>query len=111
MATGFLERGERAVERLYHRLDQSRRLRRASLKPADRASEHRHSGIAAGDDFVRFAQVLDDLLRLHHDAAALGQRGLFPRLGAELAELLDRVAQPVALALGALHLGTVRLSG
>ena len=66
-------------------------------------------GIGAGDHVVGLAQILGDLLRLHHRGAPLGQRGLLAGLRRELAQLLDRVAQPVALALGALDFGTMRI--
>ena len=58
---------------------------------------------------MRIAQVLGHLLGLHHAGAPLGERGFLARLGAELAEFLDRVAQPVAFAFGALDLGAMRV--
>jgi len=47
---------------------------------------------------VRLAQVLGDLVHLHHRGAPLGERGFLARLRLELAEFLDRMAQPVGLA-------------
>ena len=107
MAAGFLQRVERGIERLHRRLDQARRLRCAPLQPADDAGERRHGRIGAGDRLMGVAQVLGHLLGLHHDGAALGERGLLARLRGKRAEFLDRMAQPVALALGALDLGAV----
>src|SRR5262245_65372205 len=48
------------------------------------------------------------LLDLHHGRAPLGQHGLFRRLRAELAQLVDRMAQPVGFALRALDVGAMR---
>ena len=42
VAAGFLQCGERGVERLHRRLDQARGLRRAPLQPADHAGKLRH---------------------------------------------------------------------
>ena len=56
---------------------------------------------------MRFAQILRNFLGLHHHAAPLGQRGFLSRLRAELRQFLDRVAQPVAFAPGALDLGAM----
>ncbi len=107
MAAGLLQRGQRGVERLHRRLDQARRLRRSPLQPADDARQRRHAGIGAGDHLVGVAQVLRHLLRLHHGGAPLGERGLLAGLRRKLVELFDGVAQPVALALGALDLGAM----
>ena len=53
------------------------------------------------------AQVLGHLFGLHHAGAAPGERGFLAGLGAELAEFLDRVTQPVAFPLGALDFGAM----
>ncbi len=57
------------------------------------------------------AQILGHLLGLHHGGAPLGERGFLAGLRRELAEFLDRVAQPVAFALGALDLGAMGVGG
>ena len=108
MRARLLERVERGVERLHRRLDQRRRMRGAALEPAHRRRERRHRRLRARDRIVRLAQVARDLLDLHHGGAPLGERGLLRRLRAEPAQFLDRVAQPVGLALRALDLGAVR---
>ena len=107
MAAGFLQRGQRHIERFDRRLDQARRLRGAPLQPADHPGKRRHAGIGAGDHLVGIAQVLGHFFGLHHAGAPLGERGFLARLRAKLAEFLDRVAQPVAFALGALDFGAM----
>ena len=56
---------------------------------------------------MRIAQIAGDLFRLHHAGAPLGERRFLAGLRRELAQLLDRVAQPVGLARGALDLGAM----
>ena len=107
MRAGLIQRGERGVDRLHHRLDQRRRLGGAALEPPDSSRERRHRRLRAGDAVVRGAQILGNLLRLHHAGAALGERGLLAGLRRELAELTDGVAQPIRLAVCPLDLGAV----
>ena len=107
MRAGLVHRRERGVDRLHHRLDQRRRLRGAALEPADRGRERRHRRLRAGDAVVGGAQILGDLLRLHHAGAALGERGLLAGFRRELAELIDGVAQPIRFAVCPLDLGAV----
>ena len=109
MRARLFQRVEREVERFDRRLDQRRRLGRAALEPADGRGERRHSRVGAGERVVRLAQVLGDLLRLHHGGAPLGEHGLLARLRAELVQFGDGVAQPVGLAAGTLDLGRVSL--
>ena len=109
MRPRLFQPGQRGIERLDHRLDQRRRLRLTALQPAQRAGDGAHRRLLATDDIVRLAQVFGDLLDLHHVGAPLRERRLLARLGAELAELVDRMAQPVGFATGALDLGAVFL--
>ena len=108
MRARLVERGERGVERLHRRLDQRRRMRGAALEPPHRRRQRRHRRLRAGDRVMRLAQVARDLLDLHHGGAPLGERGFFRRLRAEPAQFLDRMAQPVGLALRALDVGAMR---
>ena len=55
------------------------------------------------------AQIAGDFLGLHHGGAPLGQRGLLAGSRRERVELVDGMAQPVGLALGALDLGALRI--
>ena len=107
MRARLLERGERGVERLHRRIDQRRRLRGTALEPPQRRRQRRHRRLRARHRLVGVAQVARDLLDRHHGGAALGQRGLLVALRRQPRELLDRVAQPVGLALRALDLGAV----
>ncbi len=108
LAPRLVERVQRRVERFHHRVDQRRRLGGTPLQPPDRRRQHRHRRSAARHRLLRVAQVARDLLGLHHGGALLGERGLLLGLGAELAQFLDRVPQPVGLALRALDLGAQR---
>ena len=56
---------------------------------------------------MRIAQVFGHLFRLHHRGPPFRERGLLARLRRKLIELVDRVAQPIALAFGTLDLGTM----
>ncbi len=107
MAARLVERGERRIERLHRRLDVERRLGVAALEPPHGRRQHRHRRLRARHHRFRLAQILGDLLRLHHAGAAAGERGLLARLRRELGKLLRGMAQPVRLALGALDLGAM----
>ena len=107
MRARLVERVERGVERLHGGLDQRRRLRAAPLQPPHRGRQRRHRRARARDRLVGIAQVARDLLGLHHAGAPVGERGLLAGLGLELAELVDRVAQPVGLARRALDVGAM----
>ena len=61
----------------------------------------------AADRFLRLAQIGGDLLALHHDGAASGQRGLLAVLWRELFQFIGGMAQIIRLARGALHAGAM----
>ena len=61
------------------------------------------------DGLVRGAQIVGDFFRLHHDGAALGERGLLAGLRTEPAEFVDGMAQPFGFAAGTLDRGAVAL--
>ncbi len=111
MPARIVERRERGVDRLDGRLDQGRRLRLAALQPAHRGGQARHRRLGPGDRLVGVAQILCRLLGLHHGGAALRERRLLPGFRRERGQFLDRMAQPVRLAGGALHLGAMRRDG
>ncbi len=50
-----------------------------------------------GDGVEGVLQILGNLLGLHHDEAALGERRLLAGLGLEDRQLLDRVTEEVGL--------------
>ena len=56
---------------------------------------------------MRGAQIVGDFFRLHHRGAALGERRFLSGLRIEAAKLVDGVAQPLGLAIGALDVGTM----
>src|SRR5262245_39603452 len=58
---------------------------------------------------MSIAQVFRHLLSLHHGGAPLGQRCFLAGLRRKLVELVNRMAQPVALAFGAVDLGSMRI--
>jgi hypothetical protein len=55
--------------------------------------------LRAGDRIMGIAQIGGNLFRLHHEGTPLRQRSFFPRLRIQPRELLDRMAQPIGLAL------------
>ena len=102
----LLQRGEGGIERLDRRPDQGLRLFGPAFEPAQGRGEHRHR-LAAGKRLMRGAQILGDFFRLHHRRAPIGKRGLLARLRRKARQLLDRMPQPVGLALCAFDLGAV----
>ena len=60
---------------------------------------------------MSFTQVFRHLFRLHHCGAAVGESRFLAGLRRELVELIDRVAQPIALALRARDLGAMGIRG
>ena len=58
---------------------------------------------------MRRAQIVGDLLCLHHRGAALRERGFLARLRRQAAELFNGMAQPLGLAAGALNIGAMAL--
>jgi hypothetical protein len=60
---------------------------------------------------VCLAQIFRHLFRLHHRGTPFGKRRFLAGLRRKLVELIDGVAQPVSLALGALDLGAVGIGG
>ena len=108
MGAGVLDGGERRVERLHRRLDQRRRLGGAALEPAQRGRQRRRRRLRPRHRRMGVAQVARHLLGRHHGGAPLGERGLLRRLRRQPRELLDRMAQPVGLALRPLDLGAMR---
>jgi hypothetical protein len=61
----------------------------------------------AADRLLRLAQVAGDLLALHHDGAASGERRLLTVLRLQRFEFVGGVAQIIRLSRGALHAGAV----
>ena len=66
--------------------------------------QRRHRRLIARHRVVRVTQVAGDLLGLHHGGPPLGQCGLLGGLRVKLCESFGhRMAQPIGLALRALH--------
>ncbi len=107
MVARLVKRRQRGIERLHGRIDKAGRLGGAPLQPAHCGRQRRHRRAAARHDGLGLAQILGDLFGLHHAGAAFRQRGFLARLGRKLRQLVSRMAQPVGLALGTLHLGAV----
>ena len=74
LGAGFVQRGQRGVDRLHRRLDQRRRLRGAALQAPHRGRERRHRRVRPDDGLMRRAQIVGDFFRLHHAGAAFGER-------------------------------------
>ncbi len=66
MVSGFVQCGQRRIERFYGRLNEAWGLRGAPFQPPDHARQRGHGGIGAGDHIVGVAQVFGHFLRLHH---------------------------------------------
>ncbi len=109
MGARLLDRGERRIERLHRGLNQCRRLRMAAFQSADRSPEGGDGRIRACHRFMRFGEILGDLLGRHHAGAPVGQRGLFAGDRRELGEFIDRMAQIFGFALRALDLDAMRV--
>ena len=98
---------ERRIDRLHHRLDQSRHLRGAALEAAHGGGKRWHRRIRSGDAVMSGAQILADFFRLHHGGAALGERRFLACLRGEFAELVDGMAQPFGFTCRALDRGAM----
>ena len=103
----FLQRVDGGVDRLDRRLDQLRRTRGTPFQPAHRRRKRRDRRMVAADRLLRLAQIAGDLLALHHDGAAFGERSLFAVAGCEFFQFIGGVAEIVGFARGALHAGAV----
>ena len=66
LGAGFVQRGERSIDRFDRRLDQRRCLGGAAFQAAHRGGERRHQRVRSGDGLVRGAQIVGDFFRLHH---------------------------------------------
>ena len=98
LRAGFIERGQRRIERLHRRIDQRRRLRPPPLQPAQRGRQRGNRRTLAGHRLMRIAQILRDLVGRHHGGALLGERALLACFRLQPREFLNRMAQPVGLA-------------
>ena len=108
MGARVVERGERGVDRLHHRLDQGRRLGGAAFQPPHRGRKRRHRRLRTGNGVERRAQILGGFFRLHHRGTPFGERGFLAALRRELPKLIDGVAQPLRLAAGAFDVSAMR---
>ncbi len=70
-------------------------------------AKRRHRRLRSADAFECRAQILGDFFRLHHGRTPLRKRGFLAALRREAAELVDRMAQPLGLALGARDCGAM----
>ena len=109
MLVGLFQRVDRDIDRLHRRLDQRGRIGGAAFQAAYGGGQRRHRRMGAADRLLRLAQVACDLLALHHDGAASGERRLLAVLRLQRLQFVGGVAQIVRLAGGAFHAGAMRV--
>ena len=107
MLVRLFKRIDGSVHRPHRRLDQRGRGTGTALQPAHGRRQRRHRRLRTADRGLRLAQILRDLLTLHHHGAPFRQRGLLAFQRIEFLQFIRGMAQIVRLAGGAFHPGAM----